>query len=257
MTFSKTRRAPIHVGTRVWTGGELGGKCICVFPLFRGEMVTSLRLDCIGMTKDDTVNYDQPPIFQWWGFYKTHELASADAITTAELDQYVDEIDETEGGGTFLGGELSSGAGIDAYVGQQEIRGYRPFLDRTRIGRPIAVGKDSLDNTDARFFDEFHTNFHMKFKVPANGMMILGAKSYNVAAQTDFGISELDQGIDPHELLGAYDSPIGSGGTSALAGELLYGGDNYIEADSYKNEDRRMYIIAKPHIKKNPTLGTN
>lgn len=249
-------RHPIHVGTRAWTDSEYGGKGIIAAPVLPGEQLSSVRLDAVAMTRDSDPNMDQPPIIQWWGGFFPFTWAGTESINTADIDEMVDEIDETTGGGVHLGGEADIGGGGQSdYLGDGGLFESRIFLDRTRIGRSISVGKDALENDDARHSDEFHTNFRLNWRFNCMGVIILGGKQYNVAANTVFAVGDMDEGIQSNNLIAAYTEPTEGGGTHGNVRELLYGGDNYIEADSYKSDAIRMHMIAKFHIRKNSRIG--
>lgn len=253
-------RRPIHVGTRSFADNEEGAKCIAAFPVFKGETLERVAIDALGITRTDETNADQPPIFSWIaGFYPVvfGQQIWVNNINNGTLDEFIMVLDtQTSAGGAYLGGEPNP-SGDTEFMGADFIGDLSILFRRNVIGDPMVVGKDGLDNTDARFIDRFRTVIKKKFVARESGMFVFGCRSYRLDAQTDFGVAEIDASAVPAGGISAiYDDPAGA---QAIARpkipELLFGGDNYIEADSFKETARRQYAIVRPAIRKSKRYG--
>jgi len=253
---NKTVRRPEHLGTRlVGPTGTQGGAALIAAPLLPGERINSMRLDAIALAKDEDSNFDQPPLLSWFGVIVPFPFAGSEEFGVSDLDDIINKLDESESGNVHVGGEEAlSGTNEEDYTGSMGLEQPYMFLFRRRIGRPVAVGKDSLDNTDARFYDEFHTRWRRRIYIPTSAILLIGAKNYDMSANTTFGISQFDASTTPNNLLDAYSESAG-GGNAANLSEVLFGGDNYIEADSFKDDDVRYYAHLQLSISKNTRLG--
>lgn len=246
-------RRPVHVGTRVWAADEEGAKCLVAIPVFRGEVITRIALDCYAATRTAETNVDQPPVFSWVGGFMPYPFGTnsigGPAMSTAQLDGWVQTL-EAPGAGVYLGAEPNPGGdagfvGADAYA-QVNFR-------RHVIGDPMPVALDALGNADARFVDRFRTVIDKDLEATSHGMWLFGGRVWRMDAQTDFGVAELDNSATAAEIMGALRGE--SLSLATKSGELFWGGDNYIEADSFKETARRHFVIARPAIRISPAVG--
>lgn len=254
MPMSKSElgaRRPTHVGTRTLT--DEGSAALCAFPSFRGEVIERIALDVACYTTDDNTNFDQPPIISWVGIHVPWNYQHG-GIGTGDIDG---QITDMFGAHTdYLGGEPNPSGNIP-WGGEKFGQVGSVWFKRNVIGNPVPVGKDAVDNADARFIDRFRTVVKRPFEVQADTLSIFASRVYRLDAQTDFGVAEIDVSATMQDMANAYRRlGIGQGlSTQALkAHELLYGGDNYIEADSFKETDRRSYAIVRPTIRRSARL---
>jgi len=239
------KRRPVHVGTRLSVGEVT--RAVVVFPVYRGEYVERIALDVMNVTKTAETNVDQPPIFGTFGMFFPANLRAL-GFSTADLDSLLQHA-ITAGNGDYLGGEANPSGNFT--LGLADMGRVRALFKRNVIGDPMPVGQDALNNADARFIDRFRTVLKRGWEVHTEGLVIFGAHTWRLDAQTDFGVSELDSSLLPEDWANAYFNPTVHDATrpqAAKAREVLYEGDNYIEADSFKETDRRTFMICRPVI---------
>lgn len=243
------RRYPKHLGTRLI--GDPGAACIIAMPVVEGEVVERVALDGMALTKDAESNVDQPPFFSWCGIYTPQSFSQGSWVNTVGgLDELLKDA-ENENAGDHWGGEVDTSAGTgNLDVGIGFAGGAKVIFRRNVWGRPMPVGLDAEGNADARFFDDFRTVLHLNARVSAPGMLLFGARMWDASAQTTFGVFNLDNTVKVDDFIRGYRQPW-SVETDAAGGvsELFYGGDNYIEADSVKETDRRHYLTARASIR--------
>lgn len=248
-------RRPIHVGTRLINAGSETVALLAAVPVFGGEIVERIALDYFAITKDDETNLDQPPIFSCYGVYVPYQFGSQDALSTGDLETVFREAYTSAGGTEYLGGEPNPGGNLDPLQGDVGFGMNRSWFRRNVIGRPIPTGRDALNNADARFFDEFRTVVNRDIMVETEGLLLFGSRLYRLDAQTDFGVADIDSTVTRQALQLSYTEPLEQTGVDELKiAELLYGGDNYIEADSFKETGRRSFCIVRPTIRKSPRI---
>jgi len=248
------KRRPIHVGTRLIAGKV--SVAIVAVPLLRGEYVERVALDVYNVTTTAETNVDQPPIFETVGLFLPFQWSSQ-SLSTGILDAAVrDHLGDADN--VPIGGEPNPSGDLGS-LGTSRTGRARQVFRRTVIGDPMPVGLDGLDNADARFIDRFRSVVKRGWEVDSDGILIFGGRMASVAAQTDFGVSEIDLSATLKDFMRGYTDPYGADaelGVSAKAAELFYGGDNYIEADSFKETSRRQYIVARPTIHRTTRLSS-
>lgn len=252
---TKGFRRPQHVGSRLMLSTD-ESKCLAAQAILPGETVISCRIDALATTKDSAANFDQPPVFTWMGLFVPWTLAlDNESITSVELDGFFSSYFSEGAGMDRLGGETAYSTDNLAYEGYGDLGTSELWFIRQRIGRPVPVGKDTLDNDDARFFDEFSTNVSKRLHFPTAGWFLFGVRQFSMAAQTNFGVENLDDSVDASVLLDVYSgNEEDAGGNGLAAATVLFGGDNYIEADSLKNLDVRAHALVSPVIRMNTAL---
>ena len=247
-------RRPTHVGTRVFTEGEEDYKLLAAFPIFKGETVERIAIEGMTVAKDDGENLDQPPIFGYVGTYVPMDVGGT-AIGAAYLDG-LGERYESSGAGEYIGGEPNPGGNRTWGESQFGYSGQTVFR-RYTFGDPIPTGRDALNNAEGRYYDHFKTVIKRQFVASTTYLWMFWARSPRLDAQTDFGVTEMDNSASANDIMSAYSEGRRVGGLtgqSAKTAELLYGGDNYIEADSFKEVSRRAYCIVRPTIRRNAQL---
>lgn len=245
-------RRPVHVGTRLINAGSETTAVIAVAPVFSGETVERIALDCMAVTKDAETNVDQPPIFSWVGIFAPLQWRS-DALTITDFESFVRDFQGADN--EYLGGEPNP-SGNEPW-GRAKFGGAKVWFKRNVIGDPIPVGQDALNNADARFIDRFRTVVKQDIVTQADGVLIFAARMHRLDAQTGLGMELLDTGSAATDVAQAYRSlgQLGAmGGTALQIHELIYGGDNYVEADSFKETGRRHYAIMRPTIRRSEQL---
>lgn len=245
-------RRPVHVGTRAIAENSETTVTLVAVPLLPGEVVERIALDCMGVTRDDETNVDQPPIFSWIAGYVPVPLFAGGpglGVDASFLDARLRDM-WASGAASYLGGDPASGD--LTWLGAGETGQWTVNFRRSVIGDPIPVGKDDMGNSDARFIDRFRTVIERPYEVKTTTLWIFGAFSSKLDAQTEFGVQEIDADADYRDLAEAYRginiSPTADT-ERERAYELLYGGDAYIEADSFKETAKRHYAIARPAIR--------
>jgi len=239
------KRRPVHVGSRLSIGEVT--RAVVSIPLFRGEYVERIALDVLNVTKTAETNVDQPPIFGTFGVvfpfaFQTFQFTTA--IADDSLQRSV-----TANNGDYLGGEANPGGNYTSGLGDQGR--LRMVFKRNVIGDPMPVGQDALNNADARFIDRFRTVIKRGFEVATDSVLLIGVHTWRLDAQTDFGVAEIDNSLLAQDWARAYFDPVDTDGARPQADkarELIYEGDNFIEADSFKETDRRSFMIVRPTI---------
>ncbi len=247
------KRRPIHVGTRIQAVGAEGSVATAVVPVFRGEYVERIALDVLNVTTTAETNVDQPPIFGTYGFVLPWDMRSQE-INTALVDQSFDRA-ITASSGDYLGGEANPGGNVT--YGLMNFGRLRRLFTRNVLGDPMPVGQDALNNADARFIDRFRTVIKRGFEVQTDGLLVFGSRMWRLDAQTDFGAAEVDNSLTTEGFAAAYFQPAVNSGIAqaSKAREVYYEGDNYIEADSFKETARRQYVLVRPVIHRMPAVA--
>ncbi len=224
-------------------------RCVAAIPLYRGEYVERIALDCLNVTKTAETNVDQPPIFATYGAVAPHNFRSA-SVSTSTLDDYLQHT-ITANNGDYLGGEGNVSGNFT--LGGGQLGRARMVFKRNVIGDPMPVGQDALNNADARFIDRFRTVIKRGWEVQADSILMFGAHMWRLDAQTDFGIADIDADLLTQDWARAYFDPAIDASArpqASKAREIIHEGDNYIEADSFKETDRRCFMIVRPTIHK-------
>lgn len=245
--FNRRFRRPVHLGTRSFTTGENSAKALVVFPVLGGEIVERVALDLVAMSRDDAANFDQPPIFCWVGgffpFPFGTTVGGGNALSTAAYDNRALEM---WGTAPVLNTDPNSGAGF-TYAGFDDFGGGSVVtFKRQTIGRPVPVGSDLLENSDARFIDEVKTVIEKPFKATHSGIYVIAAMSPTTPAETTFGADLIDNSTDISQLHGSLTNLTAA---AQPIGQLLWGGDSYVESDSVLESARRHYALVRPAIR--------
>lgn len=124
--------------------------------------------------------------------------------------------------------------------------GVQRLFAREVLMRPLlAEGAEEA----VRWFDDFNTTFGGKRAHPSGGVIFIGAIRYAVSAQTNFGVEwSTDRAKALKAFIGGDMQRIqeiiqaDTGATGDALRTLLFGGDNYVEADTLKADAAKATI---------------
>lgn len=247
-------------------------KVLMVIPTFPGEKIVSGRIHGY-FASGDASAIDQPGECNWYGLSLPWQLAFATPLlhagaavetlgTVGSYDAlYTRWLKDAEAdGGEVYGGDVDSDPETttdeEGHVAEELIDsgpiGVFKWFSREVLMAPFAAE----GNTVIRFGDSFSAQVS---NIPAHGMGALnlfGMVRYQADAETNFNI-EFDDTTSREGmgllLAGDYtkvDAKV-QGDTSALGDFLrtvLYGGDNYVEADTLKGPAGKAIVKASFYI---------
>lgn len=254
-----------HIGGRIFAADT--AKPLAIIPYFPGERPRHIRVDAYQATRS-TSEVDQPPETNWlainvpWQVVLTHATQAGsggvDGLDEAsEWDTIWRNLVLEYGtdGNEFYGGD---GHNTDADVpeapgennGKPEIErsmgplGIQRLYSREVLMRPLLAEGDG----EIRWFDEFNTALAPVRPFQHGGVIMFGVIRYTVEAQTNFGV-EMDSAVMKamRAALGADMSRVqniitnDTGATGDAIRTLLFGGDNYIEADTIQSMQTRAH----------------
>lgn len=256
-----------HLGSRSCPADE--AKVLMLVPTFPGEKLKSITLDGYFASGADSA-IDQPGELNWYGISVPWQiLMVTDMIvggppslmaTVATFDQHFRQWlkggdDEYWGGDVDadpeeIAGEEShdtTGTTAEELINSGPI-GIQKWFVRERLMRPLAAE----GNTVIRFGDAFEAHINRISNPSFGALHMFGMVRQEFAAETNFNV-ELDDATSKEAmgLLMAGDyTKVGAmveGNTAALGDYLrtvLYGGDNYIEADTLKGPAGKAHVKA-------------
>ena len=265
-----------HLGARSVLADT--AKCLILCPTFPGESIKAIHMSAYFASGDDS-SIDQPGELNWYGLsipwqtvFATEMLgqgAPSIMSTVAHYDTLFKQWlhggdDEYYGGDVDADPELIAGeeghdlAGADAeeLIDSGPI-GVHKWFSREVVMQPYAAEGNNV----IRFGDSFQATIN-KVPIAAMGSLIIfGMVRFEHAAETNFNI-ELDDAISKEAmglLLSGDYTKVGAkveGDTGSLGDYLrtvLYGGDNYIEADTLMGPDGK--AIVKSQIVISTSMG--
>lgn len=244
-----------HIGARQ-TASDIS-KVLLAIPYFPGEKIVSCRMSCY-FASGAASAIDQPGEINWYGItvpwslvWATNMmnaggspgvLAGVPAIDTLYV-QWLKDVADSEAGERFGGDESDTEtvSGEEGHVAEELIDsgpiGVHKWFNREVIMTPFAAE----GNTVIRFGDAFSANP----SIPAaamGGLALFGVSRFDPAAQTEFNV-ELDD-TTSREMMGLLIAGDytkvkakiegDTSGTGDFLRTVLFGGDNYIEADTLK-----------------------
>lgn len=253
-----------HVGAR--STPEDDTKVLHAVPLFPGEKIKQVNLQGYFASGDDS-SIDQPGRINWYGIivpwslvFATNLLESggapsllADVATIDDLyAQWLKEV--ADNGGEVWGGDVDADPMTDtgeaphveaALIDSGPI-GVHRWFSRESIMQPFAAEGNNV----IRFGDSFSAS--RSIPAPAmGGLALFGVVRFQVDAETNFNI-QMDDTVSRGALglliTGDY-SKVQSmiEGDTAANGDylrtVLFGGDNYIEADTLKKQAGKAHVI--------------
>ncbi len=245
-----------HLGSRSCPADD--SKVLMLVPTFPGEKLKFVNLSAYMACGEDS-GIDQPSEVNWYGlFIPWSTMWATDlAVSGGSTEDYGDVADfddlfkkwilETGGDGTeYFGGDVD--ADPESVAGEEEHSdeellysgpiGPVRWFSREVVMRPYAAeGPQAI-----RFGDDFAARLNRLPSTGYGGLHMFGVARYEFAAETNFNI-ELDDATSKMGmgLLMAGDytkaAAIIEGNTASLGDfirTVLFGGDNYIEADNLK-----------------------
>lgn len=253
-----------HIGARS-TPTDLA-KALIIVPTFPGEKVKVVRLSAYFASGDDS-SIDQPGEVNWYGLSIPWQLvfttglmfgASLDIMdTVATWDElfrdWLRGPDDTQ----LYGGDVE----LDKEeVASEEDHSSEELLDSGPIGVHKWFSREELmqpfaaeGNNVIRFGDSFRTVIQNVPVAAMGGVLMFGMVRYEAVAQTNFNV-QLDDATAREAfglLLGGDYTKVGAkveGDTGAIGDYLrtvLYGGDNYVEADTLKGPAGKAVVKAQ------------
>lgn len=255
-----------HLGSRACPADD--SKVLLLVPTFPGEKVKSVSMSAYFACGGDS-GIDQPSEVNWVGlFIPWSTLWATDLVVTggstvtfsdvAHFDELFKQwVLETGGDGSeYFGGDVDADpegvAGEEEHADEELLHsgpiGPVQWFRREVIMRPYAAeGLGAI-----RFGDDFSARLNRLPSTGYGGLHMFGLVRHEHAAETNFNI-ELDDAVSKMGmgLLMAGDytkvQAMVEGNTAALGDYLrtvLWGGDNYIEADCLKGEPGKGHVKA-------------
>lgn len=247
-----------HLGSRSCPADD--SKVLMMVPTFPGEKLQSVNLSAYFACGGSTA-IDQPGELNWYGLFLPWPTfwATDLMISSGGTEDYGDVADfdslfkmwvlETGGDGTeYYGGDVDADAenvadseeiSDEELINSGPIGASRWFI-REVVSRPYAV-EGALA---VRFGDDFEAHLNRFPSAGMGGLHMFGIVRHEHAAETNFNI-ELDDATSKAGMGilmgGDYTraQAMIQGNTAALGDyirTILFGGDNYIEADTLKGD---------------------
>jgi len=259
-----------HLGARSCPADD--AKALILVPTFPGEKIQWLNMSAFFASGDDS-SIDQPGEINWYGLFLPWSTMWAtdlfisgggpeDFGDVADFDSlYKMWVLETGGDGTeYYGGDVDadaeSVAGEEEHSDEELIEsgpiGPVRFFSREVIMRPYAAEGNNV----IRFGDDFECHLTRMPSTPYGGLLMMGVVRHEHAAESNFNI-ELDDATSKAGMglmmAGDYDKvqAMVQSNTAALGDYIrtvLFGGDNYIEADTLMGPAGKAAIKAQVGI---------
>lgn len=258
-----------HLGARSCPADD--SAVLMLVPTFPGEKVLNIQMSAYFASGDDE-SIDQPSELNWYGIsvpwslvFATKMIAQGEAVEdvgdVADYDrlfeQYLRTADEADD--NYYGGDVDADASEEAV---EESHDNAPLLDE--MSGPIGVHKwfsrevimqpyAAEGNNVIRFGDGFNGQVSRVPIAAMGSLLMFGIVRFEHAAETNFNV-ELDDATSREAMglliSGDYTKAMAmiEGNTAALGDYLrtvLYGGDNYIEADTLAGAAGKGYVKAK------------
>lgn len=247
-----------HIGARSVPADD--SKCLMLVPTFPGEKMSHVRLSAHFASGDDS-SIDQPGECNWYGLSIPWGIVFASNMLKGLEPLDLGDVADFDGlfRDWMRGGENDQYYGGDVDVDKEEVAGEETnvaanvlteeLLDSGPIGVHLWFAREVImqpmaaeGNNVIRWGDSF-SGVVSKIPVAAMGsLLIFGMIRFEHASDTNFNV-ELDDGVSKESLgmliSGDYTkvSAMVEGHTGTIGDYLrtvLYGGDNYIEADTLK-----------------------
>lgn len=256
-----------HIGARSVDEDE--AILLAAIPYGAGERIRHVRMDAFAATRAASFA-DQPSEINWlavdvpWAVLLTHSAVGGGTGGPAALDTAAEwdtifrnlMLEYGTDGNEYYGGDAHASTpdvvlepsapgntpAIEASMGPS---GIHRILSREVLMRPLLAEGES----EIRWFDEFNVAVSPRVRRESGGVLLIGVVRYTAAAQTNFGVEfDADQALAMKALIGGdmqriramIQSDTSSAGDALRT--MLFGGDNYVEADTLKADDAKAYI---------------
>ena len=244
---------------------------LMLVPTFPGEKVSHARLSAYFASGDDQ-SIDQPGELNWYGLSVPWSLVFATPMirggqapalmaNVAAYDTLFKEWLRGPAADQYYGGDVDADpeeeAGEEGHAAEELLDsgpiGVHKWFAREVVMTPYA----SEGNNVIRFGDGFSGVFSKIPTAAMGSLLMFGIVRYEFAAQTNMNV-ELDDAVSREAmglLLSGDYSKVGAkveGDTSSMGDFLrtvLYGGDNYIEADTLKGPAGKAVVKSQFIIK--------
>lgn len=248
-----------HIGARTFdgdTGNSIG--LLVAMPVFRGERIRWIEGEFYGATQADEPP-EQPSLQGMFVGYLPGMIFEDRALSTATIEQEIGDklLGDAIQNKQFYGGEPNDSAEDVEWMEGDQVRQFtgarvlwrKVTMTDVRLAGGLA-GVGTQVSGSGTFTAEGKQAFREKFRIrggfiPVQGMIVMGHYAPRVTAQTTFGVTELDSQMTIDEVIqGLMRTDVTADSDEAKLAELVYGGDNYIEADTLKDFDGRVYCRA-------------
>lgn len=262
-------RVTKYIGARSTATDE--AKVLIAMPFFPGEKIMNMAISAYFASGDSSA-IDQPGEVNWYGLtipwslvFATNMLDLGDTPQVLggvpQLDslytQWLRDVDE--GADIRFGGDVNDDPDESEGEGTHSEQlldsgpiGVHKFFSREVIMTPLAAE----GNTVIRFGDAFSASTGPIPGAAMGGLMLFGVVRYEEGANTEFNI-ELDDATS-REAIGLLISGDytkvkariegDTGGLGDYLRTVLFGGDNYIEADTLKGPAGKSIVKASVYI---------
>lgn len=259
-----------HIGGRSVDSEQ--AKILAAIPYGAGERPRNLRIDAFIATRANSYA-DQPSEVNWlvldvpWAVLLTHTASDGasggpDSLDTAAKwdtlfrnlaleygtdgnEYYGADYDQTDKDVIPAPGFPTIGADNPAIEASMGPSGVLRLFSREVFMRPLL----SDGSEQVRYYDEFNTRITKSAQRESGGVILIGVIRYEAEAQTNLGVewdADRAKGLKP--LIGGDMSRVqamigmDTTGTGDALRTMLFGGDNYIEADTVKEDPAKAYV---------------
>lgn len=242
-----------HVGARTFdaTAG-ITPQALVAMPVFRGDELRWLNYQFFGCEQGDTPP-EQPSLINMFIGYCPGIILTGSAQSTAQIeDDMRAALWGDDPGQNPFGGEPNPGAAEGEWnFERSELTGARFLMRKWQLtkqyhfGQELTLVSGSGATTGIQGKHSYGDTGRLRGgRFSQNGVIFAGIWQPDMSAQTTFGITELDDQVSNEELANATENAApAADGDAAKIQELIFGGDNYIEADTLKDLDHRAYCV--------------
>lgn len=226
---------------------------LIAMPILRGERLNFVDFEFFGTEQADEPP-EQPRIVTCEiGFVPG--LLLQGTITTASMQaSYASTLGGKEGGSGWAP-DPNPSAGEEDWLDPNPaaVLGGRKLWTWNGLTKPTGIAVTGWTETAGVFNAtnvETKHSFYRSGKLRGghfqdSGILMFVFNNPAVGAQTDFGVAEMDNQVDLRELFVALnDAEVAADSDEAKVQELLWGGDSYVEADTLKQFEGRVYCRA-------------
>lgn len=228
-------------------------RALVAIPTFQGESLEKLTIQGYACS-DSNVQPDSPIHMDWamgWFPFDFVSSVTGASLTTGNLESYAAQMFAPSGTGE------PNPSGEDPVspfqiFGQWESMWSRESLLYSKLHTQSETA--TVIQKSSHVNDRFTETFKKRLFWQTSGFILIGVEMPDVAAQTDFGVAEIDTGLNADIWWDIFrsEAPTEFAELSAdqrQAYELIYGGDTFIEADTWKSDAVRAYALVQAVFK--------